>query len=120
MKITKKYLQKLIKEEAEKLISEYTLIEEEYDLYEELQDASCDDGSQPCPQCLYEVIKEGLCGCPDLLPEAKYKGKKVTLNKRLPGDVKKSKVYVKGCGKDKDRVKKINFGDKKMRKKMPI
>jgi hypothetical protein len=56
-------------------------------------------------------LEEGL----ETIEEAEYKGRKVKLNKRLPGDVKKSKVYVKGCGKDPSRVTKINFGDKKMK-----
>ena len=46
------------------------------------------------------------------IDEATYQGKKVTLNKRLPGDVKKSKVFV---DLDGDGVaKKVNFGDKNM------
>ena len=44
--------------------------------------------------------------------EAKYQGREVTLNKPMAGDVKKSKVYVKG---PKGNVVKVNFGDKKMR-----
>ncbi len=46
------------------------------------------------------------------LEEAKYQGKEVPLGKKLPGDVKKSKVYVK---KPNGKVVKVNFGDKKMR-----
>ena len=46
----------------------------------------------------------------DVVAEAQYKGKDVPLNKPMPGDVKKSKVYVK----DGDKVKKVNFGDKNM------
>lgn len=42
--------------------------------------------------------------------EAEYKGRKVTLNKPMRGDVKKYKVFVK----DGDKVKKINFGSKEM------
>jgi hypothetical protein len=42
--------------------------------------------------------------------EAEYKGKEVTLNKPMKGDVKKYKVYVK----DGDKVKKVNFGDPNM------
>lgn len=42
-----------------------------------------------------------------LLNEAEYQGKKVTLNKVMQGDVKKSKVYVKN---DKGKVVKVNFG----------
>jgi hypothetical protein len=44
------------------------------------------------------------------LDEAQYQGKEVPLNKPMPGDVKKSKVFVKDGGK----VKKVNFGDKNM------
>ena len=56
-------------------------------------------------------LEEGL----ETIEEAEYKGRKVKLNKRLPGDVKKFKAYVTGCAKDKSRVTKINFGDKKMK-----
>ena len=44
--------------------------------------------------------------------EAEYQGRKVPLGKPMAGDVKKSKVYVKG---PKGNVVKVNFGDKKMR-----
>jgi hypothetical protein len=44
--------------------------------------------------------------------EAKYHGKEVPLGKKLPGDVKKSKVYVR---KPNGKVVKVNFGDKSMR-----
>ena len=44
--------------------------------------------------------------------EAKYHGKNVPLGKKLPGDVKKSKVYVR---KPNGKIVKVNFGDKKMR-----
>jgi hypothetical protein len=120
MKVEKDYLRKIVLEETEMVLSEYALVDEEFDLYEDLQDAICEDGTTPCPQCLYEVLYDGLCECPDLIPEAEYKGRKVTLNKRLPGDVKKFKAFVKGCGKDKSRVKKVNFGDKKMKIKKNI
>lgn len=46
------------------------------------------------------------------LTEAEYQGKKVPLGKKLPGDVKKSKVYVR---KPNGNIVKVNFGDKKMR-----
>jgi len=49
---------------------------------------------------------------PDDVDEAKYQGKEVPLGKKLPGDVKKSKVYVR---KPNGKVVKVNFGDKKMR-----
>ena len=44
--------------------------------------------------------------------EAEYKGKEVTLNKPMKGDVKKYKVYV--TDPDTGNVKKVNFGDKNM------
>lgn len=46
------------------------------------------------------------------LEEAKYQGREVPLGKPMKGDVKKSKVYVKG---PKGNVVKVNFGDKKMK-----
>ena len=46
------------------------------------------------------------------MSEAKYHGKEVPLGKRLPGDVKKSKVYVR---KPNGKIVKVNFGDKTMR-----
>lgn len=47
------------------------------------------------------------------LNEAKYHGRTVTLNKRMKGDVKKSKVYVKDP--KTGNIKKVNFGDPNMR-----
>jgi hypothetical protein len=46
------------------------------------------------------------------LDEAEYQGRKVQLGKKMPGDVKKSKVYVRN---PKGNVVKVNFGDKKMK-----
>ena len=48
----------------------------------------------------------------DTVDEAKYQGREVPLGKPMKGDVKKSKVYVKG---PKGNVVKVNFGDKKMK-----
>ena len=48
----------------------------------------------------------------DEVDEAEYRGKNVPLGKKLPGDVKKSKVYVR---KPNGNIVKVNFGDKKMR-----
>ena len=44
--------------------------------------------------------------------EAEYQGREVPLGKPMSGDVKKSKVYVRG---PKGNVVKVNFGDKNMR-----
>jgi hypothetical protein len=46
------------------------------------------------------------------MSEAKYHGREVPLGKRMAGDVKKSKVYVR---KPNGNIVKVNFGDKKMR-----
>ena len=46
------------------------------------------------------------------LDEAEYQGRKVPLGKPMKGDVKKSKVYVKG---PKGNVVKVNFGDPNMK-----
>ena len=94
-------------------LTEHILVEQEfYGLYEALQGAVDENGEAPCPECLYEVLSEASCGCPDLIPEAKYRGRTVKLNKPTRGDVKKFKVYVKNA---KGNVVKVNFGDKKMR-----
>lgn len=57
------------------------------------------------------AIMEGGGDISDLT-EAEYQGRKVQLGKPMAGDVKKSKVYVKGPS---GRVVKVNFGDKKMK-----
>ena len=46
------------------------------------------------------------------IDEAEYQGRNVPLGKKMAGDVKKSKVYVKN---PQGNVVKVNFGDKKMR-----
>lgn len=62
----------------------------------------------------YEMLMEG-----EVLEEAEYQGRKVTLNKpfRTPDGPKKSSVYVRN---DKGNVVKVNFGDPKMRIKKNI
>ena len=82
MDISQEKLKQIIKEEIEALLTE-----------EE--------------KAYYEMLAEG-----ETLEEAEYQGRKVTLNKPMSGDVKKSKVYVKNA---KGNVVKVNFGDKKMR-----
>ena len=48
----------------------------------------------------------------DELDEAEYRGRKVPLGKKMKGDVKKSKVYVR---KPNGNVVKVEFGDPNMR-----
>jgi|TARA_Y100000287_G_scaffold175933_1_gene166092 hypothetical protein len=103
-----------INENLKELIDteDYAIVDEFQNLYEALQDAIDENSETPCPQCLYEILSDASCGCPDLIPEAEYRGRKVTLNKPMQGDVKKFKVYVKNA---KGNVVKVNFGDKNMR-----
>jgi len=82
MKINKQKLTEIIQEEIESVLNE------QEELY-------------------YEMLAEG-----ETLEEAEYQGRKVTLNKPMKGDVKKSKVYVKN---DKGNVVKVNFGDPNMK-----
>ena len=72
------------------------------------EDATLEEGGNACGACLFEQLQEASCGCPDLMGEAEYQGKKVTLNKPTRGDVKKFKVYVKDPSTG--NVKKVNFG----------
>lgn len=62
-----------------------------------------------------EPIEESITNIESMLVsdlnEAEYQGRKVPLGKPMKGDVKKSKVYVKG---PKGNVVKVNFGDKKL------
>ena len=60
----------------------------------------------------YDFLAEG-----EVIEEAEYQGRKVTLNKPMRGDVKKSKVYVKN---EKGNVVKVNFGDPNMKIKKNI
>ena len=75
--------------------------------------ATLDEGGLVCEACLFETLQEASCGCPDMLEEAEYRGRKVKLNKPMRGDVKKFKVYVKDP--KTGNIKKVNFGDKNMR-----
>ena len=95
MKITKSQIKQIIKEEIENMMLE----NEEY---YHIADATYDDGT----------IAEEIEFWDDVLEEAEYQGRKVTLNKPMQGDVKKSKVYVKNA---KGNVVKVNFGDPNMK-----
>ena len=84
------------------------------------------EGAEMNKQRLMEIIKEEMEGVlqemenayydflaeGETLEEAEYQGRKVTLNKPMRGDVKKSKVYVKN---EKGNVVKVNFGDPNMK-----
>jgi hypothetical protein len=61
----------------------------------------------------YEIYGDINADAKENLEEAEYRGRKVKLGKPMRGDVKKFKVFVRNPKTGK--VKKVNFGDKKMR-----
>lgn len=74
-------------------------------------------GSSDVSAWTRDVIRM-LAELPDLpMDEAKYQGREVPLGKPMKGDVKKSKVYVRG---PKGNVVKVNFGQKGMKIKKNI
>ena len=79
-------------------------LEEGTEEYYHIADGTYDDGS---------IVEEDMEFWDDIISEAEYRGRKVKLNKPMRGDVKKFKVYVKDP--KTGNVKKVNFGDKKMR-----
>ena len=80
------------------------------ELTEQLDSASLENHYPVCEACLLEHL-ESLNET--LIEEGKYHGKSVPLGKPMRGDVKKFKVYVRDP--KSGNVKKVNFGDKKMR-----
>ena len=68
-------------------------------------DLSGFDSREEAVEELKHLVKQGVA-------EAEYQGRKVQLGKKMAGDVKKSKVYVRN---PKGNVVKVNFGDKKMK-----
>lgn len=62
-------------------------------------------------------VEQMLSNMPNSMDEAKYQGRDVPLGKPMKGDVKKSKVYVRG---PKGNVVKVNFGQKGMKIKKNI
>ena len=116
MAISKCRKGKIWKEAVEAGVDESLLEQkllEELDLLESVGDDTAtldENGQHVCEACLLELLTamdEGV------LEEAEYQGRKVTLNKPMRGDVKKSKVFVRDP--KTGNVKKVNFGDKNMR-----
>ena len=85
------------------LLKEWKRFLNEEEEYYYISDASYDDGT----------IVEDIEFWDDVVVEAEYQGRKVTLNKPTRGDVKKFKVYVKDP--KTGNVKKVNFGDPNMK-----
>ena len=85
------------------LLKEWKQFLNEEEEYYHIEDATYDDGT----------LAEDVEFWDDVIEEAEYQGRKVTLNKPMRGDVKKSKVYVKDP--KPGNVKKVNFGDPNMK-----
>ena len=100
-------------EDDDRGLYEGLLYEGDDSLLSLFEDATLEEGSSACGACLFEQLQEASCGCPNLMGEAEYQGRKVTLNKPMRGDVKKFKVYVKDP--KTGNVKKVNFGDPNMK-----
>ena len=86
-------------------------LNETHDLMLEKIGVCCEDCKEDKkPMTSWKVFKEqNFWG--EIEEAAEYQGRKVTLNKPMKGDVKKSKVYVKN---DKGNVVKVEFGDPNM------
>jgi hypothetical protein len=108
-KAAKKVEKKISKKEVEDIIKKMDNVTKHRDgdyikeEYYHISDATYDDGT----------LAEDVEFWDDTIVEAEYRGRKVKLNKPTRGDVKKFKVYVKDP--KTGNVKKVNFGDKKMR-----
>jgi len=94
-------------------LSESLMFEGDDSVLSLFENATLEEGGNVCGACLFEQLQEASCGCPNLVYEAEYQGRKVTLNKPMRGDVKKFKVYVKDP--KTGNVKKVNFGDPNMK-----
>jgi len=69
------------------------------------------DGDENIKEDVYQDVKFETSPDNDL-EEAKYRGRTVPLGKKMAGDVKKSKVYVR---KPNGNIVKVEFGDPNMR-----
>jgi hypothetical protein len=94
------YKQVGMKDKGGKMVPNCVPIDENVD---ELND------DEYCSACLKEYILEHA----NVLTEAEYQGRKVSLGKPMRGDVAKFKVFVKDPSTG--NVKKVNFGDPNMR-----
>lgn len=123
-------LKKLIREMVEEVMSEEQTQQDEcWECYQAAMQEGMDEAWEECyRKPNWDVIPEGdehTCEGEEFyecygdfnadapLEEAEYRGRKVKLGKPMRGDVKKFKVFVKNP--KTGNVKKVNFGDKKMR-----
>lgn len=104
-------------ESLENMLRDYHNVQDKKDDHDDadwteevaLDDASLEEGQDVCLGCLQEYMDFHS----KKLNEAKYHGRNVPLGKPMRGDVKKFKVFVRDP--KTGNIKKVNFGDKKMR-----
>jgi hypothetical protein len=125
-------LKNLIREMVEEMYNEQNQIQDEcWECYEAAMEEGTNEAYEECyrktnwdmvPEgeehtCegdeFYEIYGDFNADAKQNLEEAEYRGRKVKLGKPMRGDVKKFKVFVRNPTTGK--VKKVNFGDKKMR-----
>jgi hypothetical protein len=125
-------LKNLIREMVEEMYNEQNQIQDEcWECYEAAMEEGTNEAYEECyrktnwdmvPEgeehtCegdqFYEIYGDINADAKENLEEAEYRGRKVKLGKPMRGDVKKFKVFVRNPTTGK--VKKVNFGDKKMR-----
>jgi hypothetical protein len=125
-------LKNIIREMVEEMYNEQNQIQDEcWECYEAAMEEGTNEAYEECyrktnwemvPEgeehtCegdeFYEIYGDINADAKENLAEAEYRGRKVKLGKPMRGDVKKFKVFVRNPTTGK--VKKVNFGDKKMR-----
>ncbi len=125
-------LKKIIREMVEEMYNEQNQMQDEcWECYEAAMEEGTNEAYEECyrktnwemvPEgeehtCegdeFYEIYGDINADSKENLEEAEYHGRKVPLGKPMRGDVKKFKVFVRNPTTGK--VKKVNFGDKKMR-----
>ena len=125
-------LKKLIRETIEEMYNEKQSQQDEcWECYETAMEEGTNEAYEECykktnwdmvPEgdehtcegdMFYEIYGDINADAKENLEEAEYRGRKVKLGKPMRGDVKKFKVFVRNPQTGK--VKKVNFGDKKMR-----
>ena len=125
-------LKKLIREMVEEVWNEQSQMQDEcWECYEAAMEEGTNEAWEECyrktnwdmvPEgeehtCegdeFYEIYGDINADAPENLTEAEYRGRKVPLGKPMRGDVKKFKVFVRNP--KTGNIKKVNFGDKKMR-----
>ena len=77
MRLTEETIKQIILENIEEEVideSQGFLFEGDDTILEMFEDATLEEGDLACGACLFEILQEASCGCPDLQQEAEYRG----------------------------------------------